>query len=74
MTDHLQSRSLRRWIHIIFAACLGTYLYSPLTEVPAVELIVQVLVFPGLAVTGLLLWREPQIRQLIRHHRTEREH
>lgn len=74
MSDLVRNRSRQRVIHIVLAACLGTYLYSPLRGVAAVESVVQLIVFPGLAVSGLLLWRGPLLRQRIRRHRTEREH
>lgn len=69
-----RSRARRRGVHFVFAACLGAYLYAPLASVPAVELLVRVVVFPGLALTGLLLWRGPVVRQWVGWARTGGEH
>jgi hypothetical protein len=57
------SRSRQRLAHFVLATALGVYLYSPLGSVAAVELAVQVLVFPALALSGLLMWKGPRIRR-----------
>lgn len=56
------SRSRQRLAHVVLATALGVYLYSPLGGVAAVELAVQVLVFPALALSGLLMWQGHRIR------------
>lgn len=65
-------RSIHRSIHVLFAVVLGTYLYSPLSGVWVAELLVQVLVFPGLALSGVLLWKGPVVRRWVRARRPER--
>jgi hypothetical protein len=50
-------------VHLALGAALGAYLYSPLGEVAAVEIAVQVPVFPALALSGLLLWRGHRVRR-----------
>ncbi|MCU4926147.1 hypothetical protein OB905_09155 [Halobacteria archaeon AArc-dxtr1] len=65
-------RSIHRSIHVLFAVALGSYLYSPLSDVWAAELLIQGLVFPGLALSGMLLWKEAVLRRWIRTHRSER--
>lgn len=57
------SRSRQRLVHVVLATSLGVYLYSPLGSVEAVELAVQVLVFPALALSGLLMWKGHRIRR-----------
>ena len=74
MVELPRNRTLLRGIHVVLVTCLGTYLYSPLAELPAAELIVQTLVFSGLAASGLLLWRGTLFRHWIRRRRIEREH
>lgn len=59
----LWSRTYHRRLHLVFASILGIYIYSPLGGVQAVELIVQTLVFPALALSGILLWRGRQIQR-----------
>lgn len=58
----LWSRSRQRITHLVLAATLGVYLYSPLGDVAVVELTVQLLVFPALTLSGLLLWKGHRIR------------
>jgi hypothetical protein len=62
-TDGVWSRSRQRLAHLVLATALGGYLYSPLVDVAAVELAVQVLVFPTLALSGLLMWKGHRIRR-----------
>ncbi len=56
------SRSRQRLVHLILATALGVYLYSPVGGIAAVELAVQVLVFPALAPSGLLMWKGHRVR------------
>jgi hypothetical protein len=56
------SRSRQRLAHVVLATALGVYLYSPLGDVAAVEIAVQVLVFPALALSGLLMWKGHRLR------------
>lgn len=57
---------------MLFAVVLGAYLYSPLSGVWAAELLVQGLVFPGLALSGMVLWKGPVVRRWVRGRRPER--
>jgi hypothetical protein len=56
------SRSSQRVGHLLLAALLGVYVYSPLGSVPAFALAVQVVAFPALALSGILLWRGGRVR------------
>jgi type VI protein secretion system component VasK len=67
------SRRLQRYAHLGLATALGVYLYSPLGEVAAAELAVQLVVFPALALSGLLLWRGGRLRSWLRRRRGARE-
>jgi hypothetical protein len=60
------SRSALRVGHLALAATLGLYVYSPLAAVPAVELAVQAVVFPALALSGMLLWQGGRLRARLR--------
>jgi hypothetical protein len=62
MSNSIWSRSRQRLAHVAFATVLGVYLYSPLGDVAGVELAVQVLVFPALALSGLLMWKGHRVR------------
>jgi hypothetical protein len=59
------SRTLHRRLHLVLASILGLYLYSPLGAVETVGLLVEVVVFPTLALSGILLWRGTQLRRWI---------
>ncbi|MFC7138044.1 hypothetical protein ACFQRB_19410 [Halobaculum litoreum] len=61
--DGVWSRSRQRLAHLVLGTTLGVYLYSPLGSVAAFELAVQVLVFPALALSGLLLWKGHRVRR-----------
>jgi hypothetical protein len=56
------SRSHQRLIHFVLATALGVYLYSPLGSVELAELAVQVVVFPALALSGVMMWKGHRIR------------
>lgn len=71
MIAPVRSRSVRRTLHLLLAAALGTYLYSPLSGVSAAAALVEVVVFPGLALSGLWLWKGPVVRRWYRTRRTE---
>lgn len=61
----MQPRSQRtalRSAHLVGAALLGTYLYSPWSDVAWFALLNQVVVFPALAVSGLWMWLAPRWR------------
>lgn len=73
MTDlsAVWSRSRQRLVHLLLGSALGVFVYSPLAAVPAVELAVQVVVFPALVLSGLLLWRGPRLRRWLARQRGE---
>lgn len=64
-------RSRQRQLHIVCGVVLGTYLYSPLAQVSGVELFVQAVVFPLLAISGLVLWKGPRLRRWYRSRQTD---
>jgi hypothetical protein len=53
-------------LHLVLATVLGVFLYSPLGGEPLVELGVQVVVFPALALSGVLLWKGHEIRRILK--------
>lgn len=60
------SRSNHRMVHVVLATVLGTYLYSPLADVASAELAVQLVIFPVLALSGLLMWKGQALRRRLR--------
>ncbi|MFC7137269.1 hypothetical protein [Halobaculum litoreum] len=59
-------RSRQRLVHLALGTTLGVYLYSPLGSVAAFELAVRALVFPALALSGLLLWKGHHVERVLR--------
>jgi hypothetical protein len=62
----LWRRSTHRLAHLLLAGVLGTFVYSPFTADPTFRFVVQVIAFPALVVSGLLLWRGPALRRWLR--------
>lgn len=62
-------RDLQRLAHLGGAAAVGTYLYGPWTDAPLFTAILQWGVFPGLTLSGTLLWQGPRLRQALRSRR-----
>ena len=50
-------RNLIRTIHLVGAASIGTYVYSPWSDVAWFALFNQALVIPVLSLTGLWMWK-----------------
>jgi membrane protein implicated in regulation of membrane protease activity len=67
------SRSRQRLVHLLLGTALGAFVYSPLTDVPAAELAVQVIVFPALVLSGLLMWRGPRLRRWLARRRGDNQ-
>lgn len=67
-------RSIQRIIHLLFAVVLGGYIYSSLSDVRVVALLVQGVVFPGLALSGVLLWKGDRLRRWYRDRKETRDH
>lgn len=50
-------RDALRWVHILGAALIGTYIYSPWPDQYWFTLLMQALVIPTLTITGLWMWK-----------------
>jgi hypothetical protein len=61
MSPALRARRVQRFFHLVLATALGTYFYSPLSDLPAATLAMQAVVFPTLALSGVLMWKGPQL-------------
>lgn len=60
------SRTAQRAVHIALATVLGVFLYSPLRSVDGSDVLLRVLVFPSLALSGLFIWKGDVIRARLR--------
>ena len=59
-------RSAQRAGHLLLAVALGAFVYSPLRTVPEAVFAVQFVLFPLLALSGLLLWQGSRLRRWYR--------
>jgi hypothetical protein len=64
-----QLRDIQRITHLAGAIALLLYLYTPLGSVPLFTVLMQFLVVPMLAATGLLMWQLPRLRKLLHSKR-----
>lgn len=58
-------RTITRIIHLIGAALISAYLYTPLGGEPAFMLVVRAVVVPLLGLTGLVLWQQARVLRLL---------
>lgn len=58
-----QLRTLTRWIHLIGAAAIGTYVYAPWHNMAWFTLLMQLVIIPSLTLTGLWLWKGHLLRR-----------
>jgi hypothetical protein len=59
----MQNRVLSRTLHLVAAAVLGTFIYSPWRSNPTFEMVMTFGVFPMLSLTGLWMWQAPRINK-----------
>jgi len=58
-----QQRNLMRWIHLIGAVAISTYIYAPGREIIWFTLIMQLVILPSLTLTGLWMWKGHKLRK-----------
>jgi hypothetical protein len=59
-----KSRSILRWIHIVFAIPIAGYVYSPFENIPDYAAPTRFVFFPVLVLTGLWMWKGHVVRRL----------
>jgi hypothetical protein len=64
-----RQRDIQRIAHLVGAAALMLYLYTPLGNMPIFTALMQFLVVPLLIVTGMLMWQLPRLRKLLQGNR-----
>lgn len=64
--DGNMTREIMRWLHITGGMILFAYVYTPLAENPFFADTAKNVIFPGLALTGLVMWQWPLLRGLFR--------
>ena len=58
-------RNVIRIIHLIAAATLGIYFYSPIAGDVTLRLIIQFITLPSIVVTGIALWQQAYLNKLL---------
>jgi hypothetical protein len=64
-------RNAIRIIHLIAAATLGLYFYSPIAGDMTLRLIIQFVTLPSMVLTGTALWQQAYLNKLL--HRSTRK-
>lgn len=65
-----QVRTLSRAVHLLAAALLGVLIYAPTEVAEPMLALTRFVVVPALGLTGLLLWKQAQLRSLTRRLRS----
>ena len=59
-----QVRDLQRIVHLVSGLLVGLYIYTPLADVTAFSLLVQIVVVPVLVAAGIAMWQAARLRRL----------
>lgn len=59
------SRTVVRWIHLVFSIPIIGYVYSPFQELPNYAAPTRYVFLPILVVTGLWMWKGHLLRRLL---------
>ncbi|MCP6760356.1 MAG: hypothetical protein NHB32_16810 [Fischerella sp. CENA71] len=65
----MSNKNLRvtmRWIHIVGAGFIGTYIYSPWSSNSAFTALMQFVIIPVLSLTGIVMWKQALLKKLIK--------
>ena len=65
----MSNKNLRngiRIIHLIAAATLGMYFYSPIAGDETLRLIIQFVTLPSILLTGIALWQQAYLNKLLK--------
>ncbi|HLZ55549.1 MAG TPA: hypothetical protein VKR06_01265 [Ktedonosporobacter sp.] len=60
-----QIRDIQRAVHLIAALTLLIYIYTPLGGVSLFTTLLQFVLFPLVAITGILMWQWTRLRRLL---------
>jgi len=58
------TRTIFRWIHIIFSIPILGYIYSPFDKLPAYAFKTRYIFLPVMVLTGLWMWKGHVVRRL----------
>ena len=60
-----RSRTIFRWIHLVFAIPIIGYVYSPFEQIPDYAPLVRFIFVPILVLSGLWMWKGHVLRRLL---------
>jgi hypothetical protein len=69
LEDAMTFSQQRQWLrngHLIASVLLGTFIHSPLREAPAFIAIMQFLVFPAIAASGVWMWQQARLARSLK--------
>ena len=66
MMSNKNLRNVIRIIHLIAAATLGMYFYSPIAGDETLRLIIQLVTLPSIVLTGIALWQQAYLNKLLK--------
>jgi hypothetical protein len=59
------TRSVFRWIHIVFSIPIVGYIYSPFDKIPKYAPITRFVFVPAIILSGLWMWKGHVLRRLV---------
>lgn len=59
------TRSILRWIHIVFGIPIVGYIYSPFDKIPQYAPVVRFIAVPVIVLSGLWMWKGHMLRRLV---------
>jgi hypothetical protein len=59
-----QLRLILRYTHLAAGILIILFVYSPLGNVPAFELVVQIALIPIVVLSGIWIWQQARVRRL----------
>jgi len=68
MMSNKNLRNVIRIIHLIAAATLGMYFYSPIAGDETLRLIIQLVTLPSIVLTGIALWQQAYLNKLLNRY------
>ena len=65
ITSGAITRTIFRWIHIVFAIPILGYIYSPFDKLPSYAFKTRFVFVPAMVLSGLWMWKGHVVRRLI---------
>ena len=60
-----QQRTVLRYSHLLVGMLNAFFIYTPLGDVRAFELLVQIILVPVIIITGVWMWQQARVRKLL---------